>query len=275
MKKFLAAILIASTVTSFAGEPVTVTPAPETSPLKSSLLFNRKKMQANAEGESNIVIKMNLSQLAFKNLSFQAEYGFHKKLSFALGFSYLLGRRMPGFFYDEDPYFSAPSLNGFAVTPELRFYPGADDDKPAPRGFYLAPYFRYAKYSIKQTVSYQETPQSRLYEAEASHSYGGFNAGLMIGYQWIIADHFSIDLWIIGAGYGKAKYSYKWQANDANLTIAQQQDVKEAAEEYFDAFTLFGLDGSVETTPKSAELTVSGLPMYSLRFLGLNFGYAF
>lgn len=276
--KTLLAGLFATALQLHAGEPFLLKKDNGSSFLKTKpATSEQKKMQANMDGYSNIVIKMNLTQLAFTNLSFQAEYGFHKKLSAALGISYLLDRRMAGNLYDEaDPYFTTPRMSGFAITPELRFYPGGKEEKPAPRGFYLAPYLRYAKYSVKQVVSYQDdAPGSKLHEADATHSYAGYNVGLMIGRQWIIGKHFSIDWWIIGAGYGKAKYAYKWQADDANLTAAQQADVKQQAQEYFDEFSLFGLEGDIETTPKSATMNVRGLPMYSLRFMGLCVGYAF
>jgi hypothetical protein len=275
MKKLLSAVLFATAFTSLAGEPVITETSPaEVLPIRSSNIFKRK-MQANVDGKSNIVIKMNLSQLAFKNLSFQAEYAFHHKLSFALGFSNLLRRPFPAAFYEATAFFSRPTYGGYAITPELRFYPGGDEDKPAPRGFYLAPYLRYAKYKVLQTVSYQDRPNDPTYTAEAEQTYSGFNGGLMIGYQWIISDHFAIDLWIIGGGYGKAKYTYKWTVPGLSMTPAQQADVKQAAENEFDSFSLFGLSGEVTTTPNSAMMTVRGLPMYSLRVLGLNLGYAF
>jgi hypothetical protein len=241
----------------------------------------KKSMFANLDGEPNIAIKINLSQLAFKNLSLQAEYGFHKKLSVALGISSLLKRDLPGFVYDPDPayadYFKVPNLKGFAVTPELRFYPGGKEEKPAPRGFYLAPYLRFAKYTVEQEVSYQDDskPNQPIYSATTQQTYGGYTAGLMIGQQWIIAKHFTIDWWIIGAGYGKAKYTYSWKVPGANLTDAQQADVKEQAESNFDSFSALGLTGTVETTPNSAKTTVSGLRMVSIRFMGLCLGYSF
>lgn len=233
----------------------------------------RKALLANENGDANIAIKMNLTQLGFSNLSFQGEYGFHHKLSVALGFSYLLPRNLP--FYEGDEYFTVPKLSGWALTPEFRFYPGGKEDKPAPRGFYLAAYLRYAKYSLTQTVSYQETSTSPIYSAEAKQTYGGINGGIMIGNQWVMGKHFTLDFWIIGFGYGSAKYTYSWTAENVVLNAKQQADVKELAEDELQGFSIFGLDGSVQTTSNSVKMSVGGLPMYSLRFLGLCVGYAF
>jgi hypothetical protein len=252
----------------------------ETTPILFAKKETKLKMAANSDGKSNIAIKMNLSQIALRNLSFQAEYGFHKKMTVAVGFSYLMKRDLSLLYNVPDSLeknFTVPKLSGFAITPEFRFYPGGDEDKPAPNGFYIGAYLRYAKYKLAQTVSYTDDTQfnPQTYTAEAKQTYGGINGGLMIGRQWIIADHFTIDWWIIGAGYGKAKYTYEWVAKGANLSEAQQADVKKQADENFDGFSAFGLDASVQTTSNSAKMTVKGVPMMSLRFMGLCLGYAF
>jgi hypothetical protein len=273
MKKTLTLILLASAISAAASEPFLLRKERNPEFLKSTpASFVRGG--ANAEGNSNIVVKMNLTQLTFRNFSFQGEFAFHPKMSFALGFSYLMQRPIPSFWYDDDPYFSRPTYGGFAITPEFRFYPSGDEDQGAPHGFYLAPYLRYAKYNLKQTVSYTDD-DNKTYSAEAKQTYGGVNGGLMIGYQWIIGDHFSIDLWIFGLGYGKAKYTYGWEVPGLNMSASEQAEVKELAESYFSTFSLFGFNSSVETTPNSATMSVRGIPMYSMRLLGLNFGYAF
>jgi hypothetical protein len=280
MKKTLLFTLLFSGSLMFAGE-TTEPSADKKSPLDVTpgISMRKKSSLKNANDESNIAIKMNLTQLAFKNLSFQGEYGFHNKMSVALGFSSLLSRPFPGYLTPSDTYstevFSTPYYKGWAVTPEFRFYPGGKDEKPAPNGFHLAAYLRYAKYTLTQTVSYQDTPSSPIYSADAMQTYGGYNVGLMIGRQWIIGDHFSLDWWIVGAGYGKAKYTYSWTVPGANLTPSQQDEIRGSLTDYFDGVSLFGFNSTVETTPNSAKMTVTGLPMYSFRFMGLCLGYAF
>lgn len=238
------------------------------------------KMGKNADDKSNIAIKLNLTQLGFLNLSFQAEYGFHPKMSVALGYSRLLKRDL-GFVYQPEvdsleDTFKMPTLKGFAVTPEFRFYPGGKDDKPAPNGFYIGAYLRFARYTVDQQVSYTEkTGNKKTYTADSKQTYGGYTAGLMIGRQWIIGDHFTIDWWIVGGGYGRAKYTYEWVAPGANLSAADQASAKQAAEDNFDSFSALGLDGTVTTTSNSVKMSVSGLRMVSLRFMGLCLGYAF
>jgi len=245
-------------------------------------LFSKKKKSsmATVDGESNIVVKLNASQLGLKNISLQGEYGFHPKMSVAIGFSSFLNREFP--IYQEEGNFGPINYKGFALTPEFRFYPGGKEGKIAPRGFYLAAYLRYAKYKMTQQVSYTEEntptnphPFPKTYTANSIQTYGGVNGGLMIGYQWIIGDHFSIDFWIIGGGYGKAKYTYEWVVPGASLSAEDQATAKKAAEENLDTYSYLGLGGNVTTTPNSVKTTVTGVPMISLRGLGLCFGFAF
>lgn len=304
-KQTLVAALLISGVSLFAGEPFILKTNNGRNFLKDKpALFEKKKSYilktdkeaeslkknigysgksaagANFDGEPNIAIKMNLTQLGFKNLSFQGEYGFHPKMSVALGFSSLLKSKVPG--YSGDANFGPLNYSGFALTPEFRFYPGGKEEKPAPNGFYIAAYIRYAKYKMTQTVSYTEenTPQNphpfpKTYSANSTQTYGGVNGGIMIGRQWIIGKHFNIDWWIVGAGYGKAKYTYEWFAPGANLNAADQARVKQEAEDNFGDFSALGWSGTVSTTANSAKTTLSGLPMYSFRFMGLCLGYAF
>lgn len=282
MKNTLIVVALAATLCANAGE----TPALRR---KKSKDFLKKENQELSESKSssalpgfdysNLVIKMNITQLAFRNLSFQGEFAFAPKFSVAIGYSRFLERPFFSALYSQpDLYannFSSPVFGGYAITPEIRFYPGGDADKPAPRGFYLAPYLRYGNYYVKQTVSYQETPTSHMYSAEARHTYAGFNGGLMVGYQWLIGKHFSIDFWIAGFGYGKAKYSYTWRDPGVYMSASEQADIKKEAEDNLSSLSIIGLKGDISTTPNSVTMNVRGLPMYSIRFLGLCLGAAF
>lgn len=250
--------------------------APKKEKESNSMFMAKSASRKNFDGLANITLKMNLTQLALKNLSFMGEYGFHPKMSAGLGFSYLLERPLPELVFPETEYFSTPTYKGRSITPEFRVYFGGDDDKPAPRGFYLAAYLRQSKYTMSQTVSYQETPTSKLYTAQGIHTIKGANGGLMIGYQWITESGFTIDWWISGGGYGKCSYTYEWTSPDASLSATEQADLKEEFTNYFSGISLLGSgEPTVTTTPKSAKATATGLPMSSIRFMGLCLGYSF
>ena len=222
------------------------------------------------------VVKLNLSQLTLKTLAFQYEYGFHKNFSGALGVNFFLPRPLPGLFSSDDP--SGEGLRdartkGFSVTPEIRFYPGKKEEHLAPHGFYLAAYMRFAKYSL--TSNYYENYNNQRYGYDFKMTYGGYTVGAMLGYQWLIGEHFSIDFWMLGGGAGKAKLTMQAVAQGVDMTQAQQDDVKASLTADFEAAKYLGATPSIETTPNSVKATLKGVPMLSYRGLGVCLGFAF
>jgi hypothetical protein len=228
---------------------------------------------ASGEG-SKSVIKLNLTQLAFRNFSLQYEYGFHKNMSGALGISLVIPRNIPGQIYSppsKTEGWQIPKFSGFAITPEFRFYPGKKEEHQAPHGFYIAPYFRYAKYKLTADYLelYDNNTKTRTYLGTVT--YGGVTGGLMIGSQWIINDHFSIDWWILGGGGGAAKF-YANVVSDGtlNLTTQEQADLKDDIRENIGDLGQFGKGvADIQTTPNSATLTIKGVPMQSIECLDL------
>lgn len=279
MKKYFLALI---TILSFVALPALAKKTP--SILKDSPLFSKKSasmlFMTKEEKQSNQVIKLNLTQLAFRNFSFQYEYGFHKNMSGALGISYLIPRDVPSQFYKASSNaegWKLPKFGGFAITPEFRYYPGQKVEHKAPHGFYIAPYFRYAKYKLTADYIelYENNTKTRTYKGTVT--YGGVTGGLMIGSQWIINEHFSIDWWIVGFGAGAGKF-YANVVSDGtlNLSAQEQADLKDDIRNNIGDLGKFGKGvADIQTTPNSATLNIKGVPMQSVRMFGLNLGYAF
>lgn len=70
---------------------------------------------------------------------------------------------------------------GFAITPEIRYYPSINT--PAPRGIYVAPNYRYQKL---ETENLEENSESTLVTN---------GIAINLGYQLVIKDLFLIDAW--------------------------------------------------------------------------------
>jgi hypothetical protein len=252
----------------------------ETSPLYIKKNKVNKSSADAGERTSKQVIKLNLSQLALRNISLQYEYGFHKNMSGALGISYLMPLKIPSVVFEPSANgegYQLPKFSGWSVTPEFRFYPGKKEAHQAPHGFYLAPYMRYSKYTL--SADYYDLLSNgnmRLYKASASFS--GITGGLMIGSQWIIGKHFSIDWWIIGGGVGKGKLTLESKSDDPtlNLSAQEQADLKTDINTNIGELQNFS-NGTIniETTSNSAKATIKGIPMTSYRAFGLNLGFAF
>ena len=206
---------------------------------------------------------------------------FHKNFSAALGISYLIPRNIPSQLFTPSSNgsgYQLPKFGGWSITPEIRFYPGKKVKHKAPHGFYLAPYFRYSKYTMKSDYVDVDSTSGARHNYAVKANYSGFTAGLMLGSQWMIGKHFSIDWWIIGGGYGKAKLKIHAESTDGSLNLSpqEQEDLKQNIKSNTTELGSYGNgEVTVETTSNSATATVSGLPMISLRGFGLTLGFTF
>lgn len=124
------------------------------------------------------VVKVNVLSPFVLTGSFFYERVLQERVSAQLG-AFFTGFRIP-----------ATRFGGFGLTPEVRFYLAGE----APKGTYLAPYYRYQKFN------------ARIRRVAELASYSQNGGGIVLGRQWIIADLISLDAFI-GAGYmaGKPK----------------------------------------------------------------------
>jgi hypothetical protein len=224
------------------------------------------------------VVKINLNALSFKNISLQYEYGFHEHFSAAVGVNYFLKRGFPSTVADLGT-FSDDHFSAWGITPEVRFYPGSKHD--APHGFYISAYGRYSKYTIQATTPVEvedlNTGISRDVNMSGKVSFSAFTGGLMIGSQWLIGSHFSLDWWILGGGYGKGKLSMTSDVVGKPLTKGEQADFKTRLEDDLEGLS-YGLrikSSEVGVTPTSADATVSKLSVTGIRGFGLCVGFSF
>lgn len=178
--------------------------------------------------KSNL-IKLNLTAPILKNYAIQYERIINKRLSVALS-----GRIMPASTIPlkklikdevirEDNELVTDILNqvqfsNFAITPELRIYLGR---KGYGHGFYVAPYYRFAKYKMHETALSYEADQT--YTVRLSGDLTGHTGGILLGSQWHLGKNISLDLWIAGPGIGGAKGNMVGIANQTLPAEAQQE----------------------------------------------------
>ncbi|MCH5715867.1 DUF3575 domain-containing protein [Niabella hibiscisoli] len=178
--------------------------------------------------KSNLV-KFNLTAPILKNYALQYERVLNKRISVALS-----GRIMPAstiplkrLIRDEvirdDNELVTDILNqvqfsNFAITPELRIYLGR---KGYGQGFYIAPYYRFAKYKMHEaTLSYEA---DQTYSVRVSGDLTGHTGGLLLGSQWNLGKSLSLDLWIAGPGIGGANGHIIGVANQTLPAEAQDE----------------------------------------------------
>ncbi|MCH5600044.1 DUF3575 domain-containing protein [Niabella ginsengisoli] len=162
-------------------------------------------------GSKNIV-KLNITSPILKNYAVQYERVINKRLSIAVS-----GRIMPattiplkGFIkrqiIQEDNQLVSDIINkvdfsNFAITPEVRFYLSK---KGYGEGFYVGPYYRFAKYKMHATTLSYEVEADQSYDLSLSGDLSTNTVGILIGSQWHLSKHFSLDLWIAGPSFGGA-----------------------------------------------------------------------
>jgi hypothetical protein len=219
--------------------------------------------------------KVNLSALFLRNVSLQGEYAFHKNLSVCLGGRWMFPYSLTTVLGDQGIELQSPQIRrGYAITPELRFYPGKKEKHQAPYGFYLAPYVRYTNFNISALVPLDPDPTAFFPggNADLSLNYTGWAGGVMMGSQWVI-NHFTIDWWIMGMHLGQGSIAGTASSPlfgiypDASAEL--QDEIQSAMSDLpFDTQT------TVSVINNTAEVKVTGLPFGGFRG-GLCLGFAF
>ena len=138
------------------------------------LLFPLITKSQSLIGGKNI-IKTNIFGDAISNFNLTYERSLLKKMSFSVGVRYMPKMGMPQFVKDKvestidnkNVRISDFQMGNFAITPEVRFYLG----RGKMRGFYIAPYVRYASFDLQVPMTYDYT---RLYRKSISIIYRNF-----------------------------------------------------------------------------------------------------
>jgi hypothetical protein len=213
------------------------------------------------------IIKLNLLGLALGNIGVQYERTLGEHSSLAMGISYLPSRSLPDFVIDEDSTTSLKSMSfsGWTFTPEYRYYFSGK----APKGFYVAPYFRYSTFIVdKVDISYTSTTTNQEVKVPADGSYKATTVGLMLGSQWLLGEHMTLDWWILGVGFGSQEAEITALGDFSQIDI---QDIKNELADIDEE-----IPGSMDYTVTSNSVNIKYDPeMPGFRGFGLCLGYKF
>ena len=225
---------------------------------------------------SKNIVKINLSSLALNNYSFQYERKIGSRVSLALGFRYMPESAIPfkskiiDFVDDAD---TEKQLNNFktgnyAITPELRWYISR---KGAPRGFYIAPYARYAKYTASVPFEFEvptgTTPKKMTIDLAGDVT--ALTGGVLLGSQWRLSKLVYLDLWLLGPNYGTSNGNIDGTPK-TTLSDMERDELRKALNDLEIPLT----DKEVTVTKTSANIKLSG-PWAGIRGLGFNLGFRF
>ncbi len=162
-----------------------------------------QKMIKSQESTPKIAVKVNLFIFLASSVGPSVEVKVANKLSLNLSGAYSYGVGTVGVqsVISNSSGLTVESsfgrFTGFALTPELRFYPSKK--RAALNGFYIGPFFRYSKGGSGTTLILN----NKTYDGDINfRSIGG---GLMLGYQWILGEHFVLDWGFFGPRLGRYK----------------------------------------------------------------------
>ena len=217
-------------------------------------------------------LKVNLLNLAIRNYSFQYERALSKRFSAAIGFRIMPKGGIPLLstieksvsIDDEDvsETLRKVRIKNMAITPEVRFYVGK---KGYGRGFYLAPFYRYAVYETGR-LPVEINDEGKTVDLSGKLTTNTF--GLQLGAQWMLSRRIFLDWWIIGPQFGTHKSEFTG-SQDTNFTDDEKQDI----DAFFEDFSLPNLNLTSKTNNNSITVSTSG-PWAGIR-AGLCLGVRF
>ncbi len=224
------------------------------------------------------LIKINLTSLALKNYSFQYERAVARKITVGMGVRYMPEGTIPFKSLvkeltksdNADDHITEQLYNfrlgNFALIPEVRFYLG----KEVFRGFYIAPFARYATFNVNlpfvldgEDMNNQATSERIDLEGNLSTIAGG----ILFGAQWKLSKQIYLDWSIVGPHFGKATGNI---IGKKNLTTEEQDELRTQLADLDDIpFVKF----KSKVDANGAEVKVDG-PWAGLR-AGISIGFRF
>ena len=214
------------------------------------------------------------TSLVVGNFQFQYERVLNKTFSAAIGYSMIPEGDFPfkdkilDEVSDEDDvgrYINNATLQYSSFTPEVRIYIGEGYGK----GFYLAPFYRHSKYTVKDVEVYFEADDGGERRLDTDGELTTDTFGLLVGVQFNLGSRIVLDWFILGPNYGFSNGNLVGVA-DQSLSQSEQQSLREELEIVEDL--PFG-DFQYDVDSQGGEVKIDG-PWGGIR-AGLAIGFRF
>ncbi len=220
-------------------------------------------------------IKVNLTAIPLKNYSIQYERTITRKFSFAIAFRTMPSTTIPfknqiiNAVGADDPdtkeTIEKLKITNFAITPEARFYLSK---KGFGRGFYVAPFYRYATFKTNDLVFSYEDDKNNKSIINLNGKLTSNTAGLLFGIQSYLGKRLCLDLWLLGPHYGSGTGNFNGISSKP-LTVEEQNDLKTQLENIDIPLT----NKTVTVTSNGTSLKLNG-PWGGIR-TGISIGVKF
>ncbi len=226
------------------------------------------------------LFKVNLTALPLKTYSVVYERAIGKKTSFGLGLRYYPEDKIPylskveELIDDEDvnKILRDFRMSNFAITPEIKFYFGKD----VFRGFYIAPFARYAIYngSVPFDFDIDANDDGTIDRTETIPLNGDiktFTGGLLFGAQWKLSKMIYLDWFILGPQYGSSKGSIS--GSTTNFSAVERDELRDELESVFEDADIPLVKIKTEVNDERANVNFTG-PWAGIR-AGISLGIRF
>lgn len=252
-------------VADFLMKPNTINEAPKTQKASKRLI----------QIPSMNLIKLNLTSLLLKSYSLQYERVLNRKFSIAIQYRMMPETGIPfknnvlKLVDDEDADTRKTiedfKISNYAITPEVRIYLSR---KGFGKGFYLAPFYRYASFTSNQLNVFFTDENDMDQSVKMSGKITSNTFGLSIGAQHFIGKHIVLDWSMFGPHYGSAKGNFSGTPSHS-LSGDEQNDLRDQ----LDGIDIPLTTKTVNVSANQASLNLDG-PWAGLRFtigLGVKF----
>ena len=205
------------------------------------------------------IVKINLPTLLLKSYSLQYERVLSRKISLAVQYRTMPETGVPfksnilKLMDDEDPdtkkIIEDFRMSNYAITPEVRIYLSK---KGYGRGFYLAPFYRYASFTSNDlNIFYGDDNEEQSIKMSGKLTSNTF--GLAIGAQSALGKRFVLDWSMFGPHYGSAKGVFSGTPSHP-LNPDEQDDLRGQLEDIDIPLT----DKTVDVNANGASLKLDG-----------------
>ena len=244
---------------------------------------HRQGMPLSNKGPQNVVKYNLLGTIAYRNIPLYFERAIYGPVAISAGFAYKIPTKAGGVYgtaiknivesVGGEADFG--KIKGFSVTPELKFY---FSEKGAPKGFYIAPYFRYSRYRLNMSASGTNPTDKVYYDADVAFQYESIGGGVQLGVQWLINDIFAIDWFFFGPGYINHNLSVDVTSNVVSSAKWQEWETDFEADVATEVAALPLIGGFLDNFEAEAKYNgfIANMPFGFLNWrFGLSLGYSF
>lgn len=224
-------------------------------------------------------IKVNLSSIALNNYALYYERMLTRKISATVGFRYMpktkltetmLGKEVLNQLDEKDNEdFKPLAASNNTVTAGIRFYTGS---RSGAKGFYAEIYGRYGDFRLDYDYSF--TSNGKEYDMIIKAKAKGYGGGLLLGGQFNLFKNMVVDLYIIGAHYGKVTGDIAGISDLSTMTPQEKIDMENDINDIMPEINNKKILTEVKVDNNGVKGKLDG-PFAGIRGLGISIGYAF